>query len=206
MNSLYVQHWQVVYKGSNSAFLFFNISLKTISVAMLQLLLDAAHSTCSPAGCGCKNLPKIEHVVEKRKISQNVLHDQLQLPCTETEWLVARVKRFLKVDVKKKAMMNDTDNTDNTNSECDNVLGDHFEAEKQSLRICSALMRGIFAGTCKNKALRLLCHARIIEGLCKIIKVYSHSSNNRATSRFSRLKQMNGRDLLALAKKKKKTK
>lgn len=64
----------------------------------LQLLLDAVHSTCSPAGCGCKNLPKIEHVVEKRKISQNVLHDQLQLP----EWLVARVKRFLKVDVKKK--------------------------------------------------------------------------------------------------------
>lgn len=97
--------------------------------------------------------------------------------------------------------MNDTDNTHNTNSECDNVLGDHFEAEKQSLRICSALMHGIFAGTCKNKALLLLCHARNIEGLCKIIKVCSHSSNNHATSRLSRLKQMNGRDLLALAKK-----
>lgn len=52
----------------------------------------------------------------------------------------------------------------------------------------------------KSKALLLLCHARNIEGLCKIIKVRSHISNNRATSRLSCLKQMNGRDLLALAK------
>lgn len=84
---------------------------------------------------------------------QEKTNNVLQQPCTENEWLVARVKRFLKVDVKKKTMMNATDNAHNTNSECDNVLGDHFEAEKQSLRICSALMHGIFAGTCKKQGL-----------------------------------------------------
>lgn len=76
-----------------------------------------------------------------------------QETCTETIWLVANFKSFLKVDVKKKnEMICITKRTTPPQHAGNYVLGDHSEVEKQLLEIYGVLMiYGISSVTCETK-------------------------------------------------------